>query len=385
MAGGEAALPAEGFVFCPSNETLVDLYLRAKIAGAPRPCHYLVDADVCSAPPYELAERHLPVTGAACSADGKVWYFFSPVRYVGGTRRMRGRTVDGKECWHPEGKEKKAGHGAGGYLKKFSYHVKTTPGVVAKPGWLMVEYRVTGCDTVLCKVYRSPRGPGRSCASSAAASCCKRKAADGSEHLVEAPPSSKARLQATDQGDDDDCMLFAGALEQELQSNDDRAAAPELGETQHAAEGQPEPQLAQAVVNGSSWQTELEKVENLMMSDDDEGMGTQVPDGEDPGSFFDQELLAMLLPRPDPQPAEEPEEEEVAAVNTVRGQLAEYDVIMALAGGETVGDLLGDSSATEECGGGGLPIPAMDPAYIDLALSAPDPDPFGIQELLMAP
>ncbi|KAL6862190.1 hypothetical protein ACP4OV_016839 [Aristida adscensionis] len=234
----KAALPAEeGFVFCPSDETLVDLYLRAKIAGAPHACHFLVDADVCSAPPYQLAERHLPATGAACSADGRVWYFFSSVRYVGGTRRMRGRTVDGtdgKECWHPEGKEKKAGHGGGGYLKKFSYHVKTAPGVAEKPGWLMVEYGyygVTGCDTVLCKVYRSPRGPGRSCASSAAASCCKRKAANGSEHLrmEEAPPSSKARLQAMD---DDDCMLFAGSLDQKLQSDDNRAAAaPELSET----------------------------------------------------------------------------------------------------------------------------------------------------------
>ncbi|KAL6862191.1 hypothetical protein ACP4OV_016840 [Aristida adscensionis] len=118
------------------------------------------------------------------------------------------------------------------------------------------------------------------------------------------------------------------------------------------------------------------------MSEDD----LPVPDGEDPArSFFDQELLAMLLPpRPDPQPEEEPEE--VAAVNTVRGRLTEYDVIMALAGGETVGDLLGDSSASEECGGsGGLAIPEMDPAYIDLALSSPDPDPFSIQELLMAP
>ncbi|KAL6840558.1 hypothetical protein ACP4OV_030368 [Aristida adscensionis] len=383
MAGGDAAFPGEGFVFCPSDETLVDLYLRAKLAGAPHACRFLVDADVCSAPPYELAERHLPATGAAGSADGRVWYFFSPARYVGGTKKMRWRAIDGTgggECWHSEGKEKKTGRGAGGYLKKFSYHVKTAAGVVEKPGWLMVEYGVAGCDTVLCKVYRSPRGPGRSCASSASSSCCKRKAADeGGEHLrlEEAPPSSKqARLQATEQGgdDDDDCMLFAGTLEQELQSSDgDRAAAPELGETQHAAEGQPEPQLAPV----------LEELNNFMMSEDDD---LPVADGEDPGSFFDEELLAMLLPRSDPQPPEEEEEEEeVVAVNTVRGRLTDYDVIMALAGGETVGDLLGDSSASEECGGGGLPIPAMDPDYIELALSAPDLDPFGIQELLRAP
>ncbi|KAL6639289.1 hypothetical protein ACP70R_023019 [Stipagrostis hirtigluma subsp. patula] len=417
------AAAAEGDAFRHSDDVLVNHFLRAKIAGKLRPRPFLVDADVCSAPPYELAERHAPAPGTG-DGDSRVWYFFSPVRYVGASRTMRWRTVDGtggKERWHPEGKDKPVKGSADGYLKKFSYHVKTSPGVGEKPGWLMAEYGVHGGDTVLCKVYKSPRGPGRSCASSSSSSSesssgRKRKARDADEHLQAAPPSARARLHQTH---DDATMLFAGSLDQELLS-DNLTAAPELGETQHLAEDQPEPQLAPAGVDGSSeYPPELEEMKNFLMADDeDDAMALQVPYGVDPISFYarllagdDQQLAAMLLARPEPGQQLAPsgvhgdreqlslEElktllmtdddevpdgvdpmaffkglldlspEEDATVETAHGQLTNYNV------------LDGPSTTSAECTGG-LPIPAMDPAYIELALSAPDPA--DIEELLMA-
>ncbi|KAL6639288.1 hypothetical protein ACP70R_023018 [Stipagrostis hirtigluma subsp. patula] len=411
----EVDLPAK-------DHELVDRYLRAKIAGELRTGRFIIDADVCSAPPYVLAERHAPAPAPAPgtgAGDSRVWYFFSPVRYVGASKTMRWRTVDGtggKERWHAEGKDKPVKGSAGGYLTKLSYRVKTAPGVIEKPGWLMVEYGIYGSDdTVLCKVYKSPRGPGRSCASSGSSSESssgrKRKATNADEHLQVAPPSARARLQTHD----DDAMLFAGSLDQDSLS-DNLAAAPEFGETQ------PELQVAPAGVDGSSeYPPELEEMKNFLMADDeDDAMAVQVPYGEDPRSFYarllagdDQQLAAMLLACPEPEQqlavpsgvygereevlldelktllmTDDDDEvpdgvdpmaffkglldlspEEDATVETAHGQLTDYDV------------LDGPSTTSAECTGG-LPIPAMDPAYIELALSAPDPD--DIEELLMA-
>jgi hypothetical protein len=54
---------------------------------------------------------------------------------------------------------------AGGYFQKLSYEEVTPSGSVVKPGWLMIEYAIEeehggGGAMVLCKVYKSPRGPG---------------------------------------------------------------------------------------------------------------------------------------------------------------------------------------------------------------------------------
>ncbi|KAL6840607.1 hypothetical protein ACP4OV_029471 [Aristida adscensionis] len=329
MGMAEGDLHALGYVFCPSDEMLVNKYLRARIAGkihghAASDCFAIIDADVCSAPPYELAEKHAPMTESdTCSADGKVWYFFSPVRFAGSTKKMRLRTVDGtdgKECWHPEGKDKPVKGSAGGYLKKFSYHVKIAPGVVEKPGWLMVEYGISGAacagDIVLCKIYKSPRGPGRSISSSSSASSGKRKAADSGELLQAAPPNARARLQT----DDDDM---------------------------------PEPQFAPApggVLGNKEEQVVLllDGIETLLMADDDDDAmaAVQVPEGEDPEEFYarllfqggEQQLGAVPLVA---YTAGGPGTD--AVVQTVHGPLTNEQLMAALAAGVTVGDLFGDA------------------------------------------
>jgi hypothetical protein len=215
--------------FCPSDDHLVNHYLRAKIAGKtsrlPNAC-YFDDTDVCSARPDELVRDHgVPARVPAKDAGGgEQWLFFSPVRFTGGSMTRRSRTVDGTgdaECWHAEGRPRPV-EGGGGFVQKFSYHVKVAPGVVEKPGWVMAEYTFKGAagegDTVLCKIYRSRRGPGRnrkkaslSLSSAAAAkSRCKRKGAGD----LEAARSSKRRRHAreTEEEEDDDYMPSAGDM-----------------------------------------------------------------------------------------------------------------------------------------------------------------------------
>ncbi|KAL6639241.1 hypothetical protein ACP70R_022971 [Stipagrostis hirtigluma subsp. patula] len=360
-------LHAKNHSSCPSDDKLLDI-LRAKIAGK---IHgyaghcFAYDVDVCSAPPYKLAEQHSYMAGTG-SADGKVWCFFSPVRYVGASTTMRLRTVegtDGKECWHAEGKAKPVKGSADGLITKLSYRVKVAPGVAEKPGWLMVEYGIKGADMVLCKIYKSPRGrsaASSSSMSSSVSSGCKRKAV----HV---------EREQTDH-DDDLGVLIAGDLAEE---------ALHFG-TEHMAEGQPQPQLApEGVGDNNELMARLEEMGTFLMADkDDDAMSFHVPDGVSFEEFYHE--LEMELEDGKQQGAVLPCGES-EMVQTTHNPLADYDVIMPLDAGQTaaVGELL-DGPSTSGVYGGGLPCPPFDLAYIEEALSTPDPDPADIEELLTA-
>ncbi|GJN07408.1 hypothetical protein PR202_ga25237 [Eleusine coracana subsp. coracana] len=120
------AIPDEDDSFCPSNDRLVDRYLRAKLDGKisdlGAKAAYFVDADVCSARPEDLVRRHgMPASvKSRDAADCKQWYFFSPVRLLGSSLKKKSRTVAGtgdKESWHAEGSPKPIeGSVGGGYV-----------------------------------------------------------------------------------------------------------------------------------------------------------------------------------------------------------------------------------------------------------------------------
>ncbi|TVU37845.1 hypothetical protein EJB05_11186, partial [Eragrostis curvula] len=142
------AVDAEDHSFTPSNANLVDRYLRAKInsgkIGDDASAYLFHDTDVYSARPHDLVRNLTPARVPSRDAgDGMQWFFFSPAR-CGGKRRSR--TIDGtsgKESWHSEGSAVAVeGSAAGGFVQKFSYHVRTAPGLVEKPGWIMAEYSV---------------------------------------------------------------------------------------------------------------------------------------------------------------------------------------------------------------------------------------------------
>ncbi|KAL6593316.1 hypothetical protein ACP70R_049069 [Stipagrostis hirtigluma subsp. patula] len=158
------AAPAHpvGFVL---EAQLIDC-LILKIACKPyNDKYHVIEDDVYSKAPDVLVSRHAPAPGTGVADRDKRWFFFTELRNASAARTRRSRIVDGtdgKGHWHPEGGKKtvEGSNLAGAYLTKFSYRVETASGPV-KPGWLMVEYGIKGVDMVICKVYRSPQGPGR--------------------------------------------------------------------------------------------------------------------------------------------------------------------------------------------------------------------------------
>uniref|UniRef100_A0A0D3FR72 NAC domain-containing protein n=1 Tax=Oryza barthii TaxID=65489 RepID=A0A0D3FR72_9ORYZ len=191
---------APGYVFHPSDDGLITLFLRPSIAKIPFEDRLINHADVYSADPAELVGEHRPAPGTHGSSS--VW------RKTSGRRQ---RAVGGgcENVWKSEG-GKKAVIGADGrrvgYLQKFSYGVyeSSSSGSArsfTRLGWCMTEYgldddAIDGADKqVLCKVYRSPRAVCAE-ARTAAAKCSgsKRKADDGADH-PEAPPSARPRQE----------------------------------------------------------------------------------------------------------------------------------------------------------------------------------------------
>jgi hypothetical protein len=174
--------PEKYYEFSPSDQRLIDVYLRSKIAGKDVGGGSIHDVDVTSDHPYNLVRKHAPAPAPGSltgGGDKGVWFFFSLKRYVGNSKasarsgsrlRNRARTVLGvdgrkKGAWHTEGRKKTVPGSAGGYFQNLSYEEVTPSGSVVKPGWLMIEYAIEeehggGGAMVLCKVYKSPRGPG---------------------------------------------------------------------------------------------------------------------------------------------------------------------------------------------------------------------------------
>nr|CAB3492568.1 unnamed protein product [Digitaria exilis] len=221
----------------PSDKKLIDDYLLPKISGkrVAGGGFCIHDADVYSDHPYNLARKHEP---AVVTAGGKIWYFFSPTRYVGGKKasrrrpgcsRQRSWTVvgaDGKKkgTWNPR-RTKHVVHGsaAGGCFRTLKYQEATPDGGIVRPGWMMVEYGVSdehgGGEVVLCKVYKSPaNGAGSSHAPStsrsASASPAGKRKADAVERPDEALTTISQRRRK--EMDVDDAMSFAQTLESEL-------------------------------------------------------------------------------------------------------------------------------------------------------------------------
>ncbi|EER90682.2 hypothetical protein BDA96_01G046800 [Sorghum bicolor] len=243
------------YEFSPCDQRLINAYLRPKIAGEDvigiSGCIH--DADVTSDHPYDLVRKHEPArgsgsgTGTGGGADKGVWFFFSPKRYVGsgsGSRlRNRARTVLGvdgrkKGAWHTEGRKKTVPGTAGGFFQKLSYEEVTPSRSVVKPGWLMVEYAIEedrgggGGMVVLCKVYKSPRGPGSDVSLSR-----KRKAADVVEQMQRPCKRTHEDAAAPAYQDTEHMFLAGNLLHKDLTETDYSAAAPANQETEHKSGG----------------------------------------------------------------------------------------------------------------------------------------------------
>ncbi|CDY59815.1 BnaA09g51630D [Brassica napus] len=147
-----------GFRFCPTDEELINYFLKNKILGKP----WLVDdkireVSICS---YEPAS--LPALSMIKSKD-LVWYFLSPKEYKSPKKSLTKRTTP-SGFWKSTGKDRKIKEDKRrdgvviGIKKTLVYHEGKSSNAVPTP-WIMHEYHITCLPLadqstyVICKLF----------------------------------------------------------------------------------------------------------------------------------------------------------------------------------------------------------------------------------------
>ncbi|XP_078440273.1 protein NTM1-like 9 [Wolffia australiana] len=157
-----------GFRFRPTDEELINHYLKGKINGRKDSREVIPEIDVCKFEPWDLPEKSVIKTG------DQEWFFFSPRnrKYPNGRRSNRATEAG---YWKATGKDRSiksravAGDSLIGLKKTLVFHRGRAP-KGEKTGWIMHEYRVTDSslenskDTisgdqatyVLCRLFKQP-------------------------------------------------------------------------------------------------------------------------------------------------------------------------------------------------------------------------------------
>uniref|UniRef100_A0A0E0L6S2 NAC domain-containing protein n=1 Tax=Oryza punctata TaxID=4537 RepID=A0A0E0L6S2_ORYPU len=155
-----------GFRFHPTDEELVDYYLRKKVAARRIDLNVIKDVDLYKIEPWDLQER-CRINGAAGSAaeEQNEWYFFShkDKKYPTGTRTNRATAAG---FWKATGRDKpiyatKQHSLLVGMRKTLVYYRGRAPNG-HKSDWIMHEYRLETSETappqeegwVVCRVFK---------------------------------------------------------------------------------------------------------------------------------------------------------------------------------------------------------------------------------------
>ncbi|CAA6663282.1 unnamed protein product [Spirodela intermedia] len=141
MAGVSLGSMPVGFRFRPTDEELINHYLKGKISGRKDNDGVIPEIDVCKFEPWDLPEKSAIKTG------DQEWFFFSPRnrKYPNGQRSNRA-TVAG--YWKATGKDRNiksrsvSGENLIGMKRTLVFHRGRAP-KGEKTGWIMHEYRVT--------------------------------------------------------------------------------------------------------------------------------------------------------------------------------------------------------------------------------------------------
>ncbi|KAM7279032.1 hypothetical protein ACFE04_006166 [Oxalis oulophora] len=150
-----------GYRFRPTDEELINEYLRKKIKNIPMAPHRIMDVVLYSHNPYDLA-------GNYSSYGDNEWYFFTPRerKYKNGTRPNR---AAGDGYWKATGADKnvKSKDTTIGFKKSLVFY-KGKPPKGNKTNWIMHEYTLADSrrfntrkgtsdmqldEWVLCKIY----------------------------------------------------------------------------------------------------------------------------------------------------------------------------------------------------------------------------------------
>ncbi|XP_059628369.1 NAC domain containing protein 50-like isoform X2 [Cornus florida] len=151
---------APGFRFHPTDEELVQYYLKRKACGKPFRFEAVSEIDVYKSEPWELSGY------SRLKSRDLEWYFFSPIdrKYGNGSRLNR---ATGKGYWKATGKDRSVRHKGQtiGMKKTLVFHSGRAPDG-KRTNWVMHEYRLADEEMeksrvaqakdafVLCRIFQ---------------------------------------------------------------------------------------------------------------------------------------------------------------------------------------------------------------------------------------
>ncbi|XP_061340888.1 NAC domain-containing protein 62-like [Gastrolobium bilobum] len=144
-----------GFRFRPTDEELVDHYLKLKLQGDDVAVHIIPDLDLCKVEPWDVHAF------SVIKSDDPEWFFFSPPDYkYSNSKRFNRATKCG--FWKATGNDRKikkrGTNNVIGTKKTLVFYEGRLPSVV-KTNWVIHEYHATTFDVsqrsfVLCRLMK---------------------------------------------------------------------------------------------------------------------------------------------------------------------------------------------------------------------------------------
>ncbi|KAL6977175.1 hypothetical protein U1Q18_025968 [Sarracenia purpurea var. burkii] len=132
---------APGFRFCPTDEELVQYYLKRKVCGKPFRFEAVSEIDLCKYEPWELPGH------SRLKTRDLAWYFFCRIdrKYGSGSRLKR---ATGEGYWKSTGKDRLVCHKAQtiGMKKTLVYYSGRRAPDVKRTNWVIHEYRLVEED-----------------------------------------------------------------------------------------------------------------------------------------------------------------------------------------------------------------------------------------------
>ncbi|KAK7381936.1 hypothetical protein VNO80_00513 [Phaseolus coccineus] len=149
-----------GFGFRPTEEELVDYYLKHRLLGDDPHVHVIPDIDLCEVEPWDVP---MLLAKSAVQFDLPEWFFFSPVDFKYSNSKRVNRTT---KCgfWKPTGKDREIRSLDTDTLiatKKTLVYYKGRVSRGFKSNWIIHEYHAVTFHenqrtSVLCRLMKKP-------------------------------------------------------------------------------------------------------------------------------------------------------------------------------------------------------------------------------------